>query len=97
MDNKAASPVYIDLPWDDPFSWMLKSYLAFKNSVGQHTGILIEQELVNVIQKFNFDVAAQYVCKELKPCAQKLNAKEICGRYVIQLYHDKFSLIYELK
>lgn len=31
------------------------------------------------------DVAAQYVCKELKPHAQKLDAKEICGLYVIQL------------
>ena len=29
------------------------------------------------------DVAAQYVCNELKPHARKLNAKEIRGRYVI--------------
>lgn len=34
------------------------------------------------------DVAAQYVSKELKPHARKLNAKEIRGRYVIQFYHD---------
>ena len=43
------------------------------------------------------DVAAWYVCKELKPRARKLNAKEIHGQYVIQLCYDKFSLIYELK
>jgi hypothetical protein len=31
------------------------------------------------------DVAAQYVSKELKPRSRKLNAKEIRGRYVIQI------------
>ena len=43
------------------------------------------------------DVAARYVCKELKPRARKLNAKEIRGRFVIEFYQDNFSLIYKLK
>ena len=37
------------------------------------------------------DVAAQYISKELKPHARKLNAKEIRGRYVIHFYHDKYA------
>ena len=43
------------------------------------------------------DVAAQYVCKELKPRARKLDAKEIHGRYVIKLYHDNLILINKTK
>ena len=39
------------------------------------------------------DVAAQYVSKELKTHAQKLNAKEIRGRYVIQFYDNILALI----
>ena len=29
------------------------------------------------------DMAVRYVCKELKPHARKLNAKKICGWFVI--------------
>ena len=43
------------------------------------------------------DVAAQYVSKELKPHARKLNAKEICGRYVIYFNHDNLALVHEPK
>ena len=99
--------------------WLVTS----ENSVGRHTGILMGQELVDVIRKFNFedkvcldlsdlyrisgwsnfffqfgwlvgdnvsvnDVAARYVCKELKPQARKLNAKEIRGRFVTQIDLD---------
>jgi hypothetical protein len=42
-------------------------------------------------------VAAQYVCKELKPCARKLDAKEIRGQYVIKLYDDNLTLIHKTK
>jgi hypothetical protein len=43
------------------------------------------------------DVAAQYVCKELKPRARKLDAKEIRGQYVIKLYDDNLTLIHKTK
>jgi hypothetical protein len=43
------------------------------------------------------DVAAQYVCKELKPCARKLKAKEIRGWYVIEfIYSNNLTLIRKL-
>ena len=44
---------YIYSPPEDPYNWSLKSHLLeFHRTVGHHTGLMVGNDMVGVIQKF---------------------------------------------
>jgi hypothetical protein len=47
---------YIHSPPDDPHDWSLKNHLlAFNQTVGRHTGMMVGKDLVSVIEKFGLE------------------------------------------
>lgn len=44
---------YIYSPPEDPYDWSLKSHLLeFHRTIGRHTGLMVGNDMVGVIQKF---------------------------------------------
>ena len=47
---------YIYSPPEDPYHWSMKSHLLdFHRTVGHHTGLMVGDDMVKVIQKFGLE------------------------------------------
>jgi hypothetical protein len=46
---------FVNSPLDDPYKWSLASHLiAFKHTIGRHSGIMIGNEMATIIDEFGF-------------------------------------------